>query len=119
MTLFVFDIASICTAAFIVLHEKPKQTDLSSLSMFYLMLSFFTSFVAYAGVYYLYTQYTSLTFTYYFLLFEKGVSSLPNGFIVLAWFFISIKLFFLLGSFPFYKYILDIGVKLFFPSLFY
>jgi formate hydrogenlyase subunit 3/multisubunit Na+/H+ antiporter MnhD subunit len=118
-TIAAFDMLTMVTVAYVVLHEKPNESTHTSAALNYLYLSVFTSVCAYYGSYFLYSQYHSFSFRFHFLFFESGDVSLPNGFVVLAWFFIGIKLVFLLGTFPFYKYVVDINSIITFPAIFY
>jgi NADH:ubiquinone oxidoreductase subunit 2 (subunit N) len=115
----VFDGIAMATAAFIVKHEKDHQWKHSRAALNYMFLSVFSSMCAYSGIFFLYTQYHSFSFSYYFFFFEGGNVALPNGFVVLGWFLIAVKLVFLLGIYPFYNYFVEIGSMLHYPSIFY
>ena len=113
------DVVTLTTVAFIVSHEKSNKVEHTTAAKNYLFLSIFTSMCAYVGCYLLYAQYHTFSFCFFFLHFESGTAVIPNGFVVLALFLIAIKLAFLAGTFPFYKYVIEIGSLLYYPSIFY
>lgn len=115
----IFDIISILTTALIILHEKPKVDNLTRLSVQYFPLSVFTSWFAFCGAYFLSSHYGDSTFRFYYMWFINNGGELPNGFILFAWFLIAIKVVFLVGAAPFYKYMIDVGTELSYPAIYY
>lgn len=84
LTFAMFDVISMATAAFIVMHEKETEFVYTRAAIFYFFSSCFTSLCGYIGSFFLYAQYQSFSFQFYFMLFEHGDVSLPNGFVALG-----------------------------------
>ena len=109
------------TVAIIGLSAAPKFELYLTYALHYFMLSAVTSLFAYSGCLRLHGVFNTFNINaIVFILREGGLTELTqlNGFIF-GCAFVFIKIFFLLGLFPFYQYVLEVSSAVNYGFLFY